>query len=155
MIKPSWLIAAALLVSGGPTLAADYRLDPQSGCSVYLADDQTQWQAHWHGACRDGKAQGLGVVRLFENGQFYGAFFGQVAKGQWKNGVFRTPTGDIAGMFQNNHALPTDDRNDLIRAFDIAAQAATALSNEFQRAGNKASAAHYRQVAENLLNTLD
>jgi hypothetical protein len=78
-----------------------------------------------------------------------------MSDGRWTIGVFETPTGYAAGTFIDNERQDTDDRNVLIHAFDLGAQAATALAADFARKGNTASAAHYRDMADKLAGQMD
>lgn len=146
------LAAGLALVAPAPAAAADLVTDRTGGCRIEAPADLAP---QWHGACRDGLAEGRGVVRLFTAGQVRSAFFGTVAEGRWRFGVHATDTGYAAGTFEAAAPVPSDDRNTLIRAFDEAAAAAEDLAETFARAGNGASAAHYRDVAARLARQMD
>lgn len=154
-LGPAAAVAAGLaLLALAPAraAAADLVTDRTGGCRIEAPDGLAP---QWHGACRDGLAEGRGVVRLFAAGQFRSAFFGTVAGGRWRFGVHATDTGYAAGAFEAAAPLPSEDRNTLIRAFDEAAAAAEDLAETFARAGNAASATHYRDVAARLAGQMD
>ncbi|HLO78908.1 MAG TPA: hypothetical protein VK196_20820 [Magnetospirillum sp.] len=149
------LVAATVLCLGGTATAGEFHTDKFSNCQVFLGDAQLGLRPQWHGPCVNGNAHGVGVVRLFENGNFYGAFFGTLAGGKWQTGVLQTPTGYTAGTFIDNAVQSTDDRNVLIRAFDHGAMAANRLADDFASKGNHESAKYYREIARKLASQMD
>ncbi len=69
--------------------------DPKSGCRVYNADPGPGETIVWYGDCRDGLAQGKGVLQWYEGGmsadRYEGDYQGGRAEG---HGLYISLTGD-------------------------------------------------------------
>ena len=113
-------------------------------------------QVRWSGDCRDGLAQGLGVLRLLQGNQVRQVFYGRLKDGRPLQGAIEVDGGWRAGRFDAQGAVVQDgERNTLIEAFDTASQAARQAAQRFQAGGNPASARLYRQKAEQLAKQMD
>jgi len=51
-----------------PALAGDWIADGKSGCRVWNPNPTAQESATWSGSCKDGLAEGTGVVQWFRGG---------------------------------------------------------------------------------------
>lgn len=128
-----------------------------AACSVTTPPES--WAANalrWDGECTDGLANGLGVLKEQQGTTVQRSFFGRVEKGELVLGVIDTPDqGFSAGQFTQGRVQPTDERQVLIDAFEVAAQAAGAAATRFEQAGNKASAQFYRGKEQTFHQQLD
>lgn len=131
-----------------PTLAA---------CNVAtLPDGWAAGSGRWDGACAADKADGLGVLKEQQGAAVKRMFLGRVAKGELALGVIDIPDqGYMAGRFEQGKAVPTDDRQLIIQAFEEAAKAASAAADRFEKAGNTGSAKFYRAKAKALREQMD
>ncbi|OWQ90790.1 hypothetical protein CDN99_11500 [Roseateles aquatilis] len=112
--------------------------------------------ARWDGACAGAQADGLGVLKEQQGAAVKRMFLGRVHKGELSLGVVDIPDqGFAAGRFEQGKLVPTDDRQQIIKAFDEAARAATAAADRFEKAGNAASAKFYRAKAKELREQMD
>lgn len=112
----------------------------------------------WEGGCRDGRAQGLGVMRGYvaESRTAVWVFYGEVRQGRMTIGVIERPgQGVIAGEFREGQVVSTDDRETHVRAFQVAADAARQASERFEQQGNVSSARHYAERAHHWSEFMD
>ena len=113
----------------------------------------------WEGDCVDGKANGKGVLRAYPKaGSVDKAvliFFGTLERGDAKIGVIDTPDGFMAGEFAKGKLQDSEDPNVTIRAFKVATEAATLVSERLKAAGNAASSAFYAKKAQSLQQQMD
>ena len=110
----------------------------------------------WSGACKDGQAQGLGVLRALRGNQVVQAFYGRYDEGRAVLGAVELEGGYRAGRFSSDgRVVPDGDRDTAIKAFDEAAAAAKAMAAELRRNGNAASARFYEAKARKLAEQLD
>lgn len=142
--RPVASCACMVLLVAGRAMA-----DP-AACHVTAPADWQGITVRWEGACANGLAEGSGVLRGLEKGQVVRLFFGRMLAGQPQIGVVEWPTGYVAGRFEAGRVVTSDDRNDTLRAFRAASQAAEAVSERFRAAGNAPSARFYRDKARRL-----
>lgn len=129
-------------------------VDRVSGCQLRLGTALPGNTAHWTGPCRNGLADGLGLLRVY--GRRDGAaaisatFYGEMVAGSIVFGVVDTGEGYLAGRFEDGRFQDSDDFNTRLRAFRTASSAARAASARFAQDGNANSAAYYRRMAARL-----
>lgn len=110
----------------------------------------------WSGACKDGQAQGLGVLRALRGNQVVQTFYGRYEAGQAVLGAVELEGGYRVGRFGADGKLVADgDRDTAIKAFEEAAAAAKAMAADLRRSGNAASARFYEAKAKKLAEQLD
>jgi hypothetical protein len=113
-------------------------------------------QTRWIGDCRDGRAQGPGVLRLLKGNQVRQVFYGRLQDGLPVLGAVEVDGGWRAGRFDAAGVASIDgERNTLIQAFEAAAEGARRAAQHYQAASNPASARFYRQKAEQLAKQVD
>jgi len=130
-------------------------VDRSSGCRIEVAAEWAGFAARWHGECPGSLAHGLGVLRLTGNGNPQVLFFGRATDGRLVEGAARVGGGYVAGRFERGAVVPTENRQDLINAFHVAAAAAREVSARFRRDGNAGSAVFYADMARQLANQMD
>jgi hypothetical protein len=126
-----------------------------AGCDFIAPEGWNVAGTRWEGACRDGRADGPGVLKAYESGKVVRFFFGTLKAGEPAIGVIDSEEGYRAGRFTRGRLISNEDRNTLIRAFDSASKAAQALAGRFAKAGNKASARFYEGKARELREQMD
>lgn len=155
----AWLLSAALCLAPAAAQAtpADNAavLVGPAACRIGVPAGWSPRDLRWSGACRDGRAEGRGVLREFVAGKVARIFFGRLLAGQAQLGVIEQPDGYVAGRFVSGQALRDGDRNTLIDAFEEARAAAEQLAEAYQRAGNAPSARFYREKARQLARQMD
>ena len=109
----------------------------------------------WDGPCRDGFANGAGVLKELNGNAVKRLFFGEVKNGELQAGVIDLGDGYIAGHFAHGEVVANDDRQNIIAAFDKAASAADEAAQRYNKAGNSASAKFYRAKAKALREQMD
>lgn len=144
------LIALTVSAARADTLT----LDVASGCRFLPPAD---WPArvNWIGDCRDGLAEGLGVLKASEVGEVVAFFFGRMEHGRPSEGALEGGGGRMAGRFVDGRIAVGGDRNDLIRAFDVAGAGAEAAAALFARMGNQPSSDFYRRKARQMREQMD
>lgn len=125
------------------------------GCRFERPAGWTEPSLRWTGACVDGHAHGLGVLRAYAGHRASRLFFGRLQAGRLLIGVVDLPEGYVAGEFRDGRALDTDDRNLILKAFNEAQAAARLAADHFSQAGNAASASYYRDKARQLAQQMD
>ncbi len=127
-----------------------------AACTVATPPEWSAGSARWDGECVSDIANGLGVLKEQQGTQVKRLFFGRVQHGELAEGVIEVPEqGFLAGRFEHGHLRPSDDRQTLIAAFAVAAQAAAAAAERFAQAGNSGSASFYRSKEQALREQLD
>ena len=113
----------------------------------------------WEGECTGGKADGKGVLRAYPKAgsadKAVLIFFGTLERGDAKLGVIETPDGFMAGEFRQGKLQDSEDPNVTIRAFKVATEAATLVSERLKAAGNAASSTFYAKKAQTLQQQMD
>lgn len=143
--------------------ASHPRCDGPPDCRFERPATWASGRLSWLGSCRDGFAQGSGVVlREFEEdlGLEPERFYGSVKNGYLNVGVVETSTGYSAGTWAHGALAPemTDDiaqRNVVIHAFEVAAAAASTVSKSFAKKGDTTSSRFYAERARHLREQLD
>jgi hypothetical protein len=117
-----------------------------------------EWQGYsvrWAGTCANGKAEGLGVLRAYRDGQVQQIYFGRFVQGEPTSGVIDHPEGFIAGRFKNGKVVANEERQDVISAFRAGEAAAIAFAQQLKRNGNAASARFYQDKAHQLATQME
>ena len=157
----SKLILSIAFIFSTQIFAADFVLDKKGKCKFYLSPSEAKLTPHWHGPCLNGFADGVGVARYLKGAKVESVFYGLVKRGEWNQGVHALNDGYIAGKFEKNQLVKSvdvngvDDRNVIIKSFEMADKAALQISKEYEKAGNKASAKYYKAEAEKLAQQMD
>jgi hypothetical protein len=129
---------------------------PAGGACVFTAPaGWNQTATRWDGACKDGHAEGLGVLKEYQRQKVVRFFFGRLEHGELKLGVIDQPEGFVAGAFAQGAPVPSEDRQRAIDAFAEAEKAANEVASRFSKAGKQASAKFYASKAKELREQLD
>ncbi len=143
LILSSWLASVSLIS------------EAQAKCQV----DSPYWRNmmhSWQGACVNGKAEGKGIVKIYPSSRTTtDLFLGEVKQGLPLFGVYEGADGFIAGTFQQGQIVAEQDRNQLIEAFQLAADIAQSYSRELKQQGNMPSARFYENKARQLQQQMD
>jgi len=120
----------------------------------------TGGRTDWLGGCKQGFAEGLGVLVNVVEGAEPERFYGQLDGGALRLGVLQTDAGFVAGRWHDGAlvaALPDDmaQRNVLIEVFRGAADAATAVGQSFAKKGDTEASAFYLTQARLLRDQMD
>ena len=145
----------ALVLAFEPALADVAGKDRTTGCGFRQPPEWQPYTANWTGSCIGGTADGLGVLRVYNQSQAIAAFYGRMLGGRMVVGVIDTANGYLAGRFNDSSLVKSDNRETFIAAFRDASAAANAASEAFQSQGNAASAKYYRDKAKQLDEQLD
>jgi len=84
MNGPAILTAGLMLISVsafGQSVQPGWIADARTGCKVWDANPQPDESISWSGACRNGLAQGRGVLQWFQSGKP-----AALARGRWRGG---------------------------------------------------------------------
>ncbi|MDB4990384.1 MAG: hypothetical protein JWN04_5562 [Myxococcaceae bacterium] len=101
----------------------------------------------WEGGCKNGKAQGKGVLRAYDGARAVQIFFGSLDKGEPRRGVIEDSGNFVYGEFAEGKPLDSDDPNVMLAAFEEGIAAAKQVSKSFERVGNTRSAEFYAEKA--------
>ena len=145
------MIALGILLAQASTQAS-----PQAAACTFTAP--TGWNqatTRWDGACKDGHAEGLGVLKEYQQTKVVRFFFGRLEHGEPKLGVIDQPEGFVAGQFAKGEPVPSDDRQRMVDAFAEGEKAANEAAGCFSKAGKQASAKFYAEKAKALREQLD
>ncbi|MDJ0275748.1 hypothetical protein QLH51_02875 [Sphingomonas sp. 2R-10] len=143
-------IACACTADSGATAAAD----TSAACKVLPPADLGRRPLRWLGACSNGLAQGLGVLRLGERAP-YQFFLGRVADGRPVQGLLRAEDTQLMTAYRFDRALkvvqPDGLRpNETAAVFRTGTAGANATAQRFEAAGNRGSAAYYARMAREI-----
>ena len=141
------LLALGILLAQAPT--AD------GACVFSAPTGWNQTATRWDGACKDGHAEGLGVLKEYQQQKVVRFFFGRIEHGELKLGVIDQPEGFIAGAFAKGAPVPSEDAQRTVDAFTEAEKAANEAASRFSKAGKDASAKFYAAKAKALREQLD
>jgi hypothetical protein len=144
------MIALGILLAQAPAQAA-----APAACAFTTPAGWSQAATRWDGACKDGHAEGLGVLKEYQQQKVVRFFFGRLEHGEPKLGVIDQPEGFVAGQFAKGEPLQSDDRQRLIDAFAEGEKAANEAASRFSKAGKQASAKFYAAKAKSLREQLD
>ncbi|WP_348649747.1 hypothetical protein [Rhizobium sp. BK602] len=145
---------AAILCSQGPAAAGSedgrWSQDPANHCSFVAPASLTSGPTFWTGACTDGKASGMGMLRRRDGDHAGFAFFGRMRGGLPQIGVVDLGDGYRAGPFDKGDIGGEAELEPQVRidAFRAAAEAARLVSTKFAAEKNAASAQHYQALAK-------
>jgi len=129
---------------------------PAGGACLFTAPaGWNQSVTRWDGECKDGHAQGLGVLKEYQQQKVVRFFFGRLEHGELKLGVIDQPEGFIAGAFAKGAPVPSEDAQRTVDAFTEAEKAANEAASRFSKAGKDASAKFYAAKAKALREQLD
>jgi len=129
---------------------------PADGACVFTAPlGWSHAATRWDGPCRGGHAEGLGVLKEYQQQKVVRVFFGRLEHGELKLGVIDLQQGFVAGEFLNGEPVPSGDRQRTLDAFEEAEKAANEAAARFRKAGNVASARFYTAKARQLRDQLD
>jgi len=164
-VKAAPATMAATAAAAPPTLsdkAGDRRTEGRPGCRFERPE---VWPAgsgpvSWIGRCRNGFADGSGVILEIVEGAELERFYGRIQGGYLSVGVLQTPSGFMAGTWANGalaDPLANDvaQRNTLIAAFRAAADAATSVSKSFAKKGDPGASRYYAKQAKLLREQMD
>lgn len=143
-----------LLVAAGASMAA-MASPPTEPCRFDAPADLDAAPARWLGSCRNGAADGLGVVRA-GTAEPYAFFAGRMLGGRPAEGLLLLHEGgmmvavrfDAALRVVNSDGLrPAEDD----RVFAQAQAAALETAARFRQEGNRASADYYAALAQRIV----
>jgi hypothetical protein len=148
------MIALGILLAQAP---AQVRAEAstQAACAFTAPAGWSQAATRWDGACKEGHAEGLGVLKEYQQQKVVRLFFGRLEHGEPKLGVIDQPEGFVAGRFAKGVPLPSDDRQRMVDAFAEAEKAANEVASRFSKARKQASAKFYADKAKALREQLD
>ncbi|MFC5548112.1 hypothetical protein [Massilia aerilata] len=124
-------------------------------CDFKAPDQWGEYSVRWAGTCANGKAEGLGVLRAYRDGQVQQIYFGRFVQGEPSFGVIDHPEGFIAGRFKNGKLVDNEERQDVISAFRAGEAAALAFAQQLKRNGNASSARFYQEKAHKLATQME
>lgn len=145
---------------GGSAGSSDARSEGEPGCRFQRPEIWAGGRVAWLGACKNGFAQGSGVLINTVEGAEPERFYGQLDGGLQTIGVLQSENGFIAGRWNHGTVVPAlpDDRaqrNVIIDAFQAAASAATAASKSFAKKSDAKASRFYAQQARLLREQMD
>lgn len=132
----------------------------QAGCRFQRPQLWTGGRTEWLGGCDKGFAEGSGVLVNVVEGAQPERFYGRLDGGSPSMGVVHTAGGFVAGRWHGGAlvaALPDDmaQRNVLIEALRVAAEAATAVGKSLADRGDADASAFYATQARLLDDQMD
>ena len=152
------IVALGVLLAQAPAQTSTQpstQVSTQSACVFSAPAGWNQTTTRWDGACRDGHADGLGVLKDYQQAKVVRFFFGRLEHGELKLGVIDQPQGFIAAEFAKGEAVPSEDPQRTVSAFAEAEKAANEAASRFSKAGKEASAKFYAAKAKALREQLD
>jgi hypothetical protein len=93
------VVAACLLLVVATADAGEWVTDAKSGCQVWDPNPQLEESVTWSGSCRDGHAEGPGIVQWLDGNKTF-----ETDQGEWRDGrqagkgVQSWPTGRYEGQ---------------------------------------------------------
>lgn len=144
-----------IVVLGLLPVQAPAQVSTQITCALTAPAGWNQTATRWDGECRDGHAEGLGVLKEYQHGKVVRFFFGTLEHGEPKLGVVDQAEGFVAAQFAKGKPLPSEDRQRTVDAFAAAEKATTEAANRFSKAGQQASAKFYAAKAKELREQMD
>lgn len=147
----------AFLLASVLTIGSVAPISAQGSCRFARPADLPAGPVTWLGPCRNGSADGPGVLRVADGAEprFY---FGAMRAGRPMRGVVTNDTNDpvIAWRFAGGlQAVEPATRAQTLAIYQAAADGAQATSRMFQRRGNRTSAAYYARWSRDLRTALD
>jgi len=151
-MKP--FIALGILLAQAP-VEQPAPVSTPSACAFTAPAGWNQAATRWDGACREGHAEGRGVLKEYQQQKVVRFFFGRLEHGELKLGVIDQPEGFVAAEFAKGAPLPAAERQRTVDAFAEAEKAAHEAASRFSNAGKQASAKFYAAKAKELREQLD
>jgi hypothetical protein len=148
------LIGLALLVAG-PGHDAAFAQGDRAACRLVAPQEWQDAPVEWIGPCTSGLAHGPGVAITRPPRGAQQNFFGNAVRGHLAEGVLDLPNGYKPARVKDDAFVALDDRNQIIAAFRVAANAARQVSARYRAAGDAKAARAYAEIAERLANQLD
>jgi hypothetical protein len=141
-------------------VASEARTDGKPDCRFERPASWAAGQVEWLGGCRHGFAEGNGVIVDVVEGAEPERFYGRLDGGSPSVGVLQTESGFVAGRWAHGalaEPLPEDvaQRNVLLDAFRIAAEAASAVSKSLAKNGDTEKSGFYARQAHALGEQMD
>jgi len=124
-------------------------------CQFTVPEGWVQTSTRWDGDCRDGYADGIGVLKEYQGQEVKHLFLGRIKSGALVVGVIEERDGYLAGKFHKGRHVPSDDRQTVITAFAEAERAAKQAAIRYRKAGNTPSARFYEDKARQLGEQMD
>jgi len=150
------ILLSASALADGPDASLTWTKDASSQCSFVAPASLTDAPKQWIGACANGKATGIGMIRARTGNQAGPAFYGELRAGVPIKGVVDLDGGYRVGMFSGREIGEGDTQwQDRLDSFKVAVRAATMVSEHYAKEKNTASANYYRTVAKQLDAQLD
>jgi hypothetical protein len=134
---------------------AYWQISSAGACLFTAPAGWNQATTRWDGECRNGYAEGLGVLKEYQQQKVLRFFFGRLEHGELKLGVIDQPEGFTAGEFAKGAPVPVTDAQQTVSAFTEAEKAANEAANRFRKAGNAEAAKFYAAKAKTLSEQLD
>lgn len=130
---------------------------PTPACRFQAPADLDAAPTRWLGECRDGAAEGLGIVRA-GSAEPYAFFAGRMQDGRPANGLLLLRAGGMQVAVRFDDALHAVDSDGLRpeqddRVFAQARDAALATAARLRRQGNQASADYYTALAQRIVDS--
>ena len=144
------MIALGILLAQAPA-----QTSTPAACAFTAPAGWSQAATRWDGACREGHAEGLGVLKEYQQQKVVRFFFGRLEHGEPRLGVIDQAEGFVAGQFAKGEPVPSDDRQRMVDAFAAGEKAANEAASRFSKAGKQASAKFYAAKAKALREQLD
>ncbi len=142
-------LAVVIAMSGAPAVAAP---DAPRQCTVTPPAGADAGVTTWIGACRGGRGQGVGVLRI-QRAFDWSLFLGRVVDGRPVSGAwYLQPRSPIAliRLDDAGHPISGESESANRAAFVLGAAAASAAADRFAAAGNGRSRDFYRRLAATL-----
>lgn len=142
--------ACALFVLGTAALGAGCSpaaIAQTARCATVVPAEIRGGPSNWLGECANGKAAGVGVLRVGARAPF-SFFFGRMIAGMPRTGLVMLGSGNIMptrGLSATGTVLPIggDNAQEQDRAWADAAAGARLAARRYAAAGNKGSASYY------------
>jgi len=148
-------LVGAIAVAACLNSAAATAGQPSARCTFEAPSAMQRGAMRWFGRCQNGRAEGLGVLRVYTRDGAGEAFYGEFVAGGPRIGVIETAGGFVAGRFSGGVVIPSSEAQTFVDAFRAAARAAMAASTKLRAEGNMASADFYARKAKQLGAALD
>ena len=76
-------LSSTAMAAGTGQRGAGWIADPTTGCEIWRAHPISDETVRWSGACRNGRANGRGVLRRIKNDRLYFRFNGEMIDGRY------------------------------------------------------------------------
>lgn len=82
ILKMGWCALFIVSLSSSAMASGGWVKDRNSGCKVWFSHPRSSMTITWSGACRDGKANGKGILQIQNDRKDYGRFKGDLLDGK-------------------------------------------------------------------------